>query len=88
MRVIMEIESELVQLLPYRKPSKRKLSEYIDLMNNGVIFPPVHIWIHNGKLQFNDGIHRVMASKMTNKPLTVKLHKMFVDSLKEFKTND
>ena len=86
MRVIMEIESELVQLLPYRKPSKRKLSEYIDLMNTGVNFPPVHIWVHDGKLQFNDGIHRVMAAKLTGKPLTVKIHKMFVDSLKEFGT--
>lgn len=85
MRQKLLLESNLVKLLPYRKPSKVKLDKYIELMNSGVQFPPVHIWVRDGKLQFNDGIHRVMAAKLTNKPLQVKIHSMFLKQLKELK---
>lgn len=60
--------------LPNCSPSWSKAYEYAKLMEQGVEFPPVNIFIDTkGTLNYNDGRHRVMASKLCNKPLLVKM---------------
>ena len=60
--------------LPNRKPNWKKAFLYAKLMESGITFPPVNIFLDkNNNLTYNDGIHRVAAAKMTGIPLLIKI---------------
>ncbi len=54
--------------------SFKKAFKYAKLMERGVEFPPVNVYVcRNGNhLTFNDGRHRVAAAKMAGVRLKVK----------------
>jgi hypothetical protein len=80
-RVTVILPNKLVQQLPYIKPSKKKLEEYIKLMESGAAFPPVHIWIEDDRLMFKDGAHRVAAAKALGKDLLIKTCFMYAEKI-------
>ena len=64
--------------LPNKKFSYQKAFKYAKLMEQGVEFPPVNIFVNyhrNNMLDYNDGVHRVAAAKMTGKMLKIKRSK-------------
>jgi len=60
--------------LPTKTFSLQKAFRYAKLMEAGVEFPPVNVFINRDfkHLDFNDGRHRTAAAKMTGKQLRVK----------------
>lgn len=71
MKEVSEIDPKT---LPNRSFSFKKAYKYAKLMESGVEFPPVNVYINRDfkHLDFNDGRHRVAAAKMTSMMLKVK----------------
>lgn len=59
-------------------PNWPKVFEYAKRMEQGVKFAPVKIHFNKktNKWQYNDGRHRVLAAKMSGKPLLVRSKKI------------
>lgn len=65
-----------VASLPFRKCKLSKAYRYAKLMEQGVEFPPVYVFYNEKhQLDFNDGRNRVMAAKLADKELRVKITK-------------
>ena len=65
--------SKVSHLKSAMKPQWSKVYRYAKLMEQGVEFPPVHVFRNEfGNLTYNDGRHRVMAAKLTGLPLRVR----------------
>lgn len=74
MRVTKYLTPQQVRSLPNCKPDWKKAYKYAKLMEQGVEFPPVHIFKDkNGNLVYNDGRHRVTAAKMLGVGLKIKI---------------
>lgn len=60
--------------LPNKKFSYEKAYKYAKLMEQGVIFPSVNVFSNpnkSGMLDYNDGVHRVAAAKLTGMKLRI-----------------
>ena len=67
------LEPNKVRHLRNSSPRWEKVYKYAKLMEQGVEFPPVHVYRDKfGNLTYNDGRHRVMAAKLTGLPLKVR----------------
>lgn len=67
------LNHEQVLQLPDKKFSWKKAYEYAKLMEMGIKFPPVRVYLNDkGILNYNDGHHRVAAAKLSGMKLFVK----------------